>query len=478
LLSTQADARSVASKWIVLKFGGTSVAGKLQWETIAALARARREEGCRVVLVCSAVAGVTDRLTALADSPASGEMRKGLLQIHRSLGRSLGVDEQAWLPEAEQRLDRCLHDLRQNPAPRVRAALLALGEWMSTRIGALYLRGCFPADWVDVREALTASVDSELSENRRWLAADCRPGADRELAGRWARMAPILITQGFIARTESGESALLGRGGSDTSAALLAGRLGAERLEIWTDVPGLFSADPRRIESARLLARVDYAEALEMAASGARVVHPRCIRAAAATRTPVAVRDLTRRDVAGTWIVDEATAADGIKAVTCRQDMAVILLQNLDARYQVGFLADVFDLIRRRGISVDLVATSETTTTVAVDCAANQLDGAELAALVGDLRGRCKVDLFADCVCVNLVGRGARKALPRLRETMKYFEERPLLMASQSANDLCLSLLVRRGDHELLLRNAHRELIPSANVGPGDPFGPRWDQIR
>ena len=96
--------------------------------------------------------------------------------------------------------------------------------------------------------------------------------------------------------------------------------------------------------------------------------------------------------------------------------MAVILLQNLDARFEVGFLAEVFDIFRRRGISIDLVATSETTTTVAINCQTNHLGDDEQDDLVEDLGKRCKVTLFKQCVCVNLVGRGARTALSRLQE--------------------------------------------------------------
>jgi diaminopimelate decarboxylase/aspartate kinase len=471
----------VADKWIVLKFGGTSVAGRKQWHAIANLAQARVAAGYRVLLVCSAVAGVTNQLSALAYRPDSPERLAEILELHQKLGDSLGVNEQSWLPEARLMLERCLNDLSHDPGPRFHAALLAMGEWLSTKIGCCYLRQTLDAGWVDAREALEVVPEKDMSPARRWLSAACHAAEAPGLAGRWSALNPVLITQGFVAKTKEGETALLGRGGSDTSAALLAGRLAAEKIEIWTDVPGLFSADPRFISAARLLTTVDYAEALEMAASGARVVHPRAIRAASATGTPIEIRDLGRIDMAGTRIVRGESDATGVKTVTCQEQMAVLLLQNLDARFQVGFLADVFDIFRRRGISVDLVATSETTTTVAVDCAANHLGDDELKDLAEDLGTRCKVTLFRDCVCVNLVGRGARKALGRLQETMSYFDERPLLMASQSANDLCLSLLVNSGDHEALLRSAHRELIPAcdpAEEASGSVFGASWMQIQ
>jgi diaminopimelate decarboxylase/aspartate kinase len=223
-----------------------------------------------------------------------------------------------------------------------------------------------------------------------------------------------------------------------------------------------------------LLAEVDYAEALEMAASGAKVVHPRSIRAAAETQTPVVVRDVGRPAVAGTRIGACAAAGGGIKTVTCQRNMAVMLLQNVDARRQVGFLADVFEVFRRHGVSIDLVATSETTTTVALNKEANHLASAGLDALQHDLGPHCTVQRFDDCVCVNLVGRGARTALARLAPVMRYFEDRPLLMVSQSANDLCLSLLVLAGDDEALLRAAHEALIPDRAEGV---FGDTWQRL-
>jgi len=463
------------SQWIVMKFGGTSVAGLPQWKHIASLARQRQAEGWRVLLVCSAVAGVTNRLTVLADDPSADAGLRELIDVHRSLGRELGVDERLWLARATTQLRECLDALLGEPGPPARAALLAAGEWLSTQIGSLFLRDQgLDVAWVDAREALEVSAEPDLSPARQWLSADCAAGPDAALEALWSGLDPILITQGFTARSPDGRTALLGRGGSDTSAALLAGRLQSQRLEIWTDVPGLFSADPRLIPQARLLNEVDYAEALEMAASGARVVHPRCIRAAAETRTPLWIRDANRPDVEGTRISASTAAGRGIKTVTCQRNMAVMLLQNIDARRQVGFLAGVFEVFRRHGVSIDLVATSETTTTVALNRDANHLGRSELDTLAADLSPLCTVERFDDCVCVNLVGRGARTALSRLQTAMRHFEERPLLMVSQSANDLCLSLLVLTGDHEPLLKAAHAALIPA---GEADGFGASWENL-
>lgn len=477
----------MSTRWAVLKFGGTSVAGRSQWEVIARLVLARREQGWRVVLVCSAASGVTDALTALADEPGSPARAAAVIQRHRRLAEDLEVSDSGWLGVAEEVLERCTATLAKGGDDRgyfaARAELLGLGEWLSTRIGAGFIRKFTPVSWVDVRTALRVQEEPLLSPARQWLSASCEPGSDPELSRKWEQLEPVVITQGFMASSRDGRTALLGRGGSDTSAALIAGRLDASELEIWTDVPGLFSTDPRRVPEARLLAELGYDEALEMAASGAKVVHPRCIRAAASTGTPVFIRDTGRPDLAGTRIAEQVSdpgaRSTGVKAITCQQHMVVLLLQNIDTRREVGFLARVFNIFSQHGVSIDLVATSETTTTVALNAPANHLDEAALAKLAADLRTQCTVRLFTDCVCVNLVGTGVRTALARMQSTMGFFDDHPLLMLSQSANDLCLSLLVNARDHEVLLRQAHATLVEEVACAGAHTgvFGPRWQDL-
>lgn len=465
----------MSEKWLVLKFGGSSVRGIEQWRSIAERIAERRAEGYRVLLVCSAVQGVTDLLQDISRSPADESLQTRFTERHQRLASELGIAGDEWISKASQRVARLTSDLQAAPSPAKTAELLALGEWLSTRLGWVFLQESMAVEWVDARGLLEVKPDPERSERRQWFSADCQPGADAALLTGLNGCGPVVITQGFIARMPSGGTALLGRGGSDTSAALLGGRIGAERVEIWTDVPGLFSADPRVIPQARLLCRLDYAEALEMAASGACVVHARCIRAASETQTPLWIRDTGRPNLEGTRIDGQSAEREGAKAAVCQKGMAVLLLQNIDPRQQVGFLAWVFNIIAGRGISIDLVATSETTTTVALNREANHLGAEDLCGLTDELRQRCKVDLYTDCVTVNIVGRGVRTALSGLGEAFARFEDLPLLMVSQSANDLCLSLLVKRGDEQELLRAAHRALIP--RTADDELFGPSWEEL-
>lgn len=466
----------MSEKWLVLKFGGSSVRGPEQWQAIAERVGERRGEGFRVLVVCSAIEGMTDLLEDIARSPAEQALADRFIARHEEFADALGINGREWLGKAARRLSAHRAALDTDSSPARVAELLALGEWLSTRLGWAWLNARFATEWVDARGLLEVRDDPERSERRRWLSADCAPGADAALLAGLNGCFPVVITQGYIAAMPGGGTALLGRGGSDTSAVLLGGRVGAERVEIWTDVPGFFSADPRQLPDARLLQRLDYAEALEMAASGAGVIHARGLRAAAATSTPLWIRDTARPDLGGTLIEREAAGGDGARAVICQPGMAVILLQNIDPRQQVGFLAWVFGVIAARGISIDLVATSETTTTVAINRNANHLDEEDLADLAGELRQRCRVDLFDECVTVNIVGRGVHAALGKLGRAFGQMANKSLLMLSQSANDLCLSMLVRRGYENALLAAAHEALIganPDARL-----FGPSWRDLQ
>jgi len=144
----------VAEQWLVLKFGGTSVAGRRQWETIASVVKARRSEGYRVLLVCSAVAGVTNLLWALAEQPDSESLLSDILDIHRTLSQQLEVDVDHWLAEAEDHIRHCLQQIASASGPDWNAALLATGEYLSTRIGLRFLQQRVAVDWVDACDVL------------------------------------------------------------------------------------------------------------------------------------------------------------------------------------------------------------------------------------------------------------------------------------------------------------------------------------
>ncbi|MEP0547571.1 MAG: bifunctional aspartate kinase/diaminopimelate decarboxylase [Rhodothermales bacterium] len=361
--------------WAVLKFGGTSVATADGWRTIAAAARATAADGRRPLLVCSALAGVSDTLDRLLNEAA---------------------------------------------------------------------RGAFTDD----PEAVAHAVD-DLRERHHALARDLGMTAESRLAPHFE---------------------VLGR---DLYGAAL---LGAERLEIWSDVPGLFTADPRMVPSARLLRHVGYAEAQELASTGAKVLHPRTIESARRAGIPIHLRSTLRPEAEGTVISDAAPdAGAGVLALSIKRDVTLVAMESSGMWQQVGFLADVFAAFKRHGLSVDLVSTSETNVSVTLDPVANALDARVVESLLADLRAYCDARAAGPYAAVSLVGPGLRAVLPELAPTLEVLEGHPVHLVSQAASDLNLTFVVDPEQADRIAREVHARQFGAVADGP--VFGPTLDVV-
>jgi diaminopimelate decarboxylase/aspartate kinase len=470
------------STWVVLKFGGTSVSTAANWRNIAGIVRARLADGLRPVVVHSALSGITDRLEALLDAALKGTHGPVLDEIERKHA-ALASDLQVLIPAA---LSQQLAELRQiasglvlvgEVSDRIRARVLASGELMATQLGAAFLRaGGLAVEWVDARSALRGEEQTGRHEKATMLSATCDFSPDLVLQRRFAAAPAVVITQGFIASDAAGETILLGRGGSDTSAAYFAAKLAARRLEIWTDVPGMFSGNPRSIPGARLLKALHYDEAQEIASNGAKVLHPRCILPLRQYAIPLHIYATQTPDLAGTVV----SAAPGessaqVKAICVKKDITLVSLESPGMWHQVGFLADAFQVFKSHGLSVDLISTSETNVTVSLDPAANALDPAIIEGLVRDLTELCRVQIIGPCASLSLVGRNIRGILHDLGEAFELFEEQKIYLVSQAANDLNFTFVIDEAQADRLVQQLHDLLI---RPGASDRiWGPTWEQL-
>jgi diaminopimelate decarboxylase/aspartate kinase len=472
-----------ASPWIVLKFGGTSVSKRTRWDTIGRLAMRRRAEGARVLLVVSAVSGVTNALQALIDGHADADGVRGagraLERKHREFAQELGLDAEAALGDLLARLHELAEDPRRATAQlEWQAEVLAMGELLSSRLGAAYLqaRG-LDLRWSDARRHLRAVALPNQNAWSRRLSVSCETRADAAWREHYAAQGELLITQGFIACDADGRTAILGRGGSDTSAAYFGALLGAQRVEIWTDVPGMFSANPRQVPQARLLSRLDYEEAQEIATTGAKVLHPRCIQPCREARVPLWIRDTENPDLAGTVIdAQPAEAAPGVKAISSRRGIVLVSMESIGMWQQVGFLADVFERFKRHGLSVDLIGSAESNVTVSLDPSDNLVTTNVLEALCADLAEVCRVKVIAPCAAVTLVGRGMRSLLHKLSDVLAEFGRERVHLISQSSNDLNLTFVVDETVAEGMLPRLHELLIQAGAMPVNEhaAFGPSW----
>jgi diaminopimelate decarboxylase/aspartate kinase len=466
---------------VVLKFGGTSVATLRGWQTIEKLCRDRLQEGFRVLLVHSALAGVTDlieRLLEQAQAESIDEALTNYVTPHATLAQAMGVDASTVIDEHRESLARLLHGvhlLGELPA-KLRARALAHGEWLASRLGQLYLqRDGAQVRWLDARALLRTQGAAHPERRKDWLQASISDARD-ERAITELNDSPWAMTQGFIAADNDGRTLLLGRGGSDTSATLLGARLDAARVEIWTDVPGMFSANPRFIPQARLLRALTYEEAQEIASTGAKVLHPRAVRPVRVHGIPLWVRSTMVPEMDGTVITASGSEQGRVKAVSVRRGITLVSMETVRMWQQAGFLADAFDVFRRHGVSIDLITTAESAVTVSLDTEAGLLVDEQIDALEADLAQICRVRVIRGCAAISLVGRQIRTVLHQLAPAFELFGNEVIHMLGQAANDLNLTVVVEENAADRLCSALHEQLISTQN----DPtlYGPSWQSLQ
>ncbi|WP_250628662.1 bifunctional aspartate kinase/diaminopimelate decarboxylase [Pinirhizobacter soli] len=468
-----------------MKFGGTSVATAPRWRNILELAASRRAEGARVLIVVSALSGVTDTLKHIASQSDVGDraaQAKALRERHHALCDDMQLDVPANLHARLDDLATLAADgyaeLGELPWS---AQVQAHGELLSSTLGAAFLTAQgLPTAWLDARECLHAVALPNQNERTRVLSAMVEARHDRTLCARLAELGEVFITQGFIARDEEGRTVLLGRGGSDTSAAYFGALLHAARVEIWTDVAGMFSANPRQVAGARLLQKLDYEEAQEIASTGAKVLHPRCLSPLREPRVPLLIKDTNRPELDGTVIGPEVREqAPSIKAISARKNITLVAMESVGMWQQVGFLADVFANFKKHGLSVDLISSAETNVTVSLDPTENLLDSDAVAALAADLAKVCRVKVIAPCAAITLVGRGMRSMLHKLSAVLAEFGQLRVHLISQSSNNLNITFVVDEDVVDDILPRLHDMLIGAGALRTDDSllFGPAWQTL-
>lgn len=472
------ETRFPDSPWVVLRFGGNGLATAGTWTRVAGILRARLEEGVRPLVCLSALPGVSPALIALIEAAERNEDTAGALAAirdkHTALAAALGVDPGV--------MDGPLSTVEQLAAGgrlgeasvKVQARVLATGELSSTLLGAAYLqRRGLEVTWLDARDLLVGLEGPDATERTAMLSAHCDFAADPELKARLENTQGVVLTQTSIARNRDGQTVRLGRGGSDTTGSYLASKLEARRLEIWTDVPGFFSADPRRVPSARLIRFLHYREAQEIASAGGGILHPRSIPPVRRSGIPVFLRSTPQPEMPGT-VISGAVAAGSpqLKAISARTGITLISMETPEMWHQVGFLATAFSCFRRHGISVDLVSTSESNVTASIDVVQSAISSEVIDALVRDLSAYCRVSVIHECAAIALIGRRIRAILHELSPVFRVFQELPIHLLTQSATDLNLTFVVSVEHADRVVQQLHALLVHRFQRGV---FGETWE---
>ncbi|HKW39685.1 MAG TPA: lysine-sensitive aspartokinase 3 [Gemmatimonadales bacterium] len=461
---------------IVLKFGGTSVGDAAAFERVERIVRSHG--GPRPVVVVSAMSGMTDALlAALNAAAAAGPVNalnglRPLLERPRAVARRLLASDaatnfQTYLDGTERALTEVLERIERTPVarPALYDEGVAFGEQLAATLltAVLAARG-LPARYVDARRCV-------VTDETHGAAVPLQPDTERrtrdELGPVLERgMVPVL--GGYIAATRSGVTATLGRGGSDYSAALVGAALGAAEIQIWTDVSGVLTADPRIVKGARTIPRLSYAEAAELAYFGAKVLHPRTIQPALDRRIPVRICNSHAPDDPGTLVTAEADIwPETVKAIAHKRGVTIVQVTSARMLGAYGFLRSLFEVFDRHRTAVDVVATSEVSVSLSVE------EGATLPPILEELRrlGEVRVEPHRAIVCV--VGEGLRRTpgiAARLFDTIRDIN---VLLISQGASQVNLTFVVEEAQVAEAVARLHAALLeregasaPVAAAGP------------
>ena len=438
---------------IVMKFGGTSVGDVDRIRQVVEIVRGRLDR--RPLVVVSAQAGVTNQLIEMARNAvlrdvAAGPLRKRLRGLLADVGLPADLLEHE-LDELASLLKGI--SLVGDLTPRSLDRMMSFGERCSVRIvaGALTAAG-IPA-------VPLASYDLGLLTDSTYGRAEVLPSTWDEIPRRVAEKVPegvVAVVTGFIAQDADGFLTTLGRGGSDYSAAIFGAALGAEEIEIWTDVDGVMSADPRIVQQARTLDRMSFSEAAELAYYGAKVIHPATIHPAVRRNIPIRVLNTYRPDAAGTLVVPGAPhAPQGVRAIASKSGITLVHVTSLRMLLQHGFMARLFQVFEHHRVVIDMISTSEVSVSLTTE------SSQPLNAVETDLRAFAEVRVEPDKAILCLVGEGLRDVpdlMERVFATLRR-ESIPVRVVSVGASRVNISLLVDHEHEARAVRSLHGEMF-------------------
>lgn len=443
---------------IVLKFGGTSVQNAEMMD--ATLAIVERQIDRAPVLVSSAMAKVTDQLQEIAKLVGAGNeaeaegILSAVLERHLSCARTFLTGDH--LAHCESDLNGVCGELRA-----FIKALAMLKEWSKRSNDAILSFGERLATIVLLHRARERGMQAELFDSRELVKTDDSFTAAvpiEDLTNRLisSRVRPqpgtLSIMQGFIASTAGGATTTLGRGGSDYTATIVGAALRAEEVQIWTDVTGIMTSDPRIVKNARTIDQISYREAAELAYFGAKVIHPSTIQPAINLGIPVLVKNTYRPDDAGTKIVPSIPGS-GLKAIACKKGITLVSISSSRMLLAYGFLRRIFEIFEKYLTPVDLIATSEVSVSVTID------NPAAVNNIARDLSEIGTVGVEAEKSIICLVGQDLWKDTVFLARVFSSLKSTPVRMICLGASDINLSLVVPVDSTEESVRSLHEEFF-------------------
>lgn len=449
---------------IIMKFGGTSVRDSDAVERLIRIVSEKTPQ--QAVVVVSALSGVTDTLTQIAQHSSDGHVEDALRltaqleQRHLEMTEKLLSGNIGLLTEARDTIIQLF--ARLNEMVRVisileelsdmsMAKILSYGEILSSSIiHKAMLNYGLKCAFADARNFIV--TDSRYLKGEPQINIICRKVPElltREFAGN-----DVIITQGFISATIEGTATTLGRGGSDYTAALIGMAADATEIQIWTDVDGVHTTDPRKVSKTKNIPVMSFSEAAELSFFGAKVLHPATIQPAIEKNIPVRVLNSMEPHKKGTLIMsDNEVSENGVRAISFKENIIVINVFSMKMLNSFGFLTRLFEIFGKYGTSVDLISTSEVNVSLTVNSDNN------LEAIISEISLFAVVSVSRDKSQVSVVGKNLKETKGLGKRIFGAISDHNITMISQGASDINISFVVNRSDLADVVSSLHKEFF-------------------
>jgi aspartate kinase len=451
---------------IVCKFGGTSVQDAEAMTRLAHIIATRRKQ--KPVVVASAMGKTTNQLLEVAQTAAKGKRQEALdlltriKEKHFKEAQKMGIAvTEDWVSETINAYFKELRDLVKGLSalgeltPRIMDAIASYGERLSTAILTQVLENNgMPAQLMDARQC----VITDDNYTRAGILFDLTDAAIIEHVGPVLKAGKIPVFQGFIGRTRNGSTTTIGRGGSDYSAAIVGAALDADDIQIWTDVDGIMTTDPRMVKEARRIKSISFDEAAELAYFGAKVLHPATIIPAVRKKIPVHVLNSYKPEQEGTIITDEAPPCENpVKAIAFKSGITVVNVASTRMLMAYGFLKKIFEIFEHFKVPVDVVSTSEVSVSLTVD------DTSALWDIVTELKKIGEVNVEGSKSIVCCVGDNLRNIPGVPHIAFRALQDLKIQMISQGASAINITFVIDDDKLPEAVRGLHDAFFAKAD---------------
>jgi aspartate kinase len=437
---------------IVMKFGGSSVESADAIQRVASIVKARLDR--KPIVIVSAMGKTTNRLLEIASQAVAGHRERALDSLcvlerfHRKEGAAIEIVT-AHFAELRELVKGLA--IMGELTPRATDAISAFGERLSSLIVTCQFRQHgLDAEHVDSRQVI-------VTDARHTQAAPTYAESYEKLTATIPPLiadGKVVVMGGFIGSTRDGVTTTLGRGGSDFTASIVGAGIGAEEIQIWTDVDGMLTCDPRIVPGGHRIKSCSFSEAAELAYFGAKVLHPATVVPAIEKNIPVLILNSRRPEVEGTRIVAESVASTNqVKSIACKQNITVVNIQSSRMLMAHGFLRRIFEVFDRFETAVDVVSTSEVSVSLTIDSTAS------LDSILTELREFSEVSAENSSALISLVGENIRSTPGVASRAFGAIRDVNIRMISQGASVLNISFVVAQADLKRSVELLHEEFF-------------------